>query len=69
MLVLGSSESACEPFKSEVFSLQFYSFTGCFLTCFSKPAVWGFVSPMQGLGVGVADVGLKSLTQRKFIPL
>lgn len=50
VLVFGSSESACEPFKSEVFSLQFYSFTWCFLSWFSKPAVWGFVSPMQGLG-------------------
>lgn len=57
------------PLRVKFFPCSFIVLLDVFSVGFSKPAVWGFVSPMQGLGVGGADVELKSPTQRKFIPL
>ena len=60
-MVLGLSEFAHDPFKSG-FSIpySFIVFLGTFPVSFQSQ-VFGGLSPVQDLGVGVSDVKLESL--------
>lgn len=63
MLVLGLSEFAYEPYKSDIlpFPKSFLIFLGVFHLGFQSQVFWGLVSPMHDLDVWVLDVELESL--------
>jgi len=66
VLIPGLSKSTCEFLRVVVHSQKFCRFPGRIFYCYLKIVVWGLISPVQDLGVGVLDVELRSLAfQRK----